>query len=61
MKNSIPSVAVVGATGAVGVEMLAVLEQRKFRHGPMENIEKRAVCSIEVEFGGVFIGLSQFG
>jgi aspartate-semialdehyde dehydrogenase len=32
----LPSIAVVGATGAVGREMLAVLEQRKFKHGPIK-------------------------
>lgn len=31
MKN--PSVAIVGATGAVGVEFLRILEQRRFPHG----------------------------
>jgi aspartate-semialdehyde dehydrogenase len=30
---SSPTIAIVGATGAVGREMLAVLEQRQFRHG----------------------------
>lgn len=30
-----PSIAIVGATGAVGREMLLVLEQRKLRHGPL--------------------------
>ncbi|MBC7773776.1 MAG: aspartate-semialdehyde dehydrogenase [Pyrinomonadaceae bacterium] len=30
--SNLPSVAVVGATGAVGREMLAVLEQRRFPH-----------------------------
>lgn len=30
-----PSIAVVGATGAVGREMLAVLEQRRFAHGEL--------------------------
>ena len=30
-----PSLAVVGATGAVGTEMLRVLEQRRFAHGPI--------------------------
>jgi aspartate-semialdehyde dehydrogenase len=32
MSRTLPSVAVVGATGAVGREMLAVLEQRRFPH-----------------------------
>lgn len=33
MAGTLPSVAVAGATGAVGREMLAVLEQRNFPHG----------------------------
>ena len=33
MTRTLPSIAVVGATGAVGREMLAVLEQRNFPHG----------------------------
>ncbi|HVU64986.1 MAG TPA: aspartate-semialdehyde dehydrogenase [Phycisphaerales bacterium] len=31
-----PSIAVAGATGAVGREMLAILEQRNFRHGAIK-------------------------
>src|SRR3954470_468100 len=30
-----PTIAIVGATGAVGREFLTVLEQRKFSHGPI--------------------------
>src|SRR5262245_57356960 len=47
---SSPSVAIVGATGAVGREMLAVLEQRRFPHGELRLLASARSAGTSVSY-----------
>ncbi len=44
-------VAVVGATGAVGREMLAILEETNFRVDDIHALASRSSLGVEVSFG----------
>lgn len=47
-----PSLAVVGATGAVGTEMLRVLEQRRFAHGPIRLLASARSAGVRLTYRG---------
>ena len=51
--NRLPHVAVVGATGAVGVEMLATLEQRNFPVGKLTLLASARSVGKTLKFRGV--------
>ncbi len=51
MSNQDPTVAVVGATGAVGREMLNVLVERNFPVGKIRALASKRSAGDEVEFG----------
>lgn len=52
MTKNLPSIAVVGATGAVGREMLEVLEQRKFAHGPIKLLASARSAGTTIPYRG---------
>src|ERR1043165_4331368 len=47
-----PTLAIVGATGAVGREFLAILEQRRFPHGPMRLLASARWAAPVVRYRG---------
>lgn len=47
-----PSVAIVGATGAVGREMLEVLEQRKFKHSSVRVFASPRSAGVKLPYRG---------
>lgn len=47
-----PTIAIVGATGAVGREMLAVLEQRRFPHGEIRLLASARSAGLTIALGG---------
>ncbi|MGE3107961.1 MAG: aspartate-semialdehyde dehydrogenase [Phycisphaerales bacterium] len=57
MNRSLPSVAVVGATGAVGREMLAVLEQRAFPHGSIKALASPKSAGQTLPYRGSGVGV----
>lgn len=52
MREKIYNVAVVGATGAVGREMIKVLEERKFPVGKLEPLASEGSIGKTIEFNG---------
>ncbi len=47
-----PSIALIGATGAVGRECLAILEQRRFNHGPIKLLASSRSAGSTVPYRG---------
>ncbi|MFO0875542.1 MAG: aspartate-semialdehyde dehydrogenase [Phycisphaerales bacterium] len=47
-----PSIAIVGATGAVGVEFLGILEQRRFPHRSIKLLASARSAGKRMRFGG---------
>ncbi len=52
MPNNPPSIAIVGATGAVGREMLEVLEQRRFPHGAIRLFASPRSAGVTIRYRG---------
>ncbi len=50
--NSLPSLAIVGATGAVGVELMRCLEKRGFGDAPMKLLASARSAGQKMSFGG---------
>src|SRR5580658_394727 len=50
--NAKPHVAIVGATGAVGIEMIKTLEKRKFSLGPLTLLASARSVGKELPFRG---------
>ena len=46
-----PSIAIVGATGAVGKECLLILEQRAFSHSSIKLLASARSAGKDVKFG----------
>lgn len=61
MKKDVYNVAIVGATGAVGVEMLRILEERRFPIGELRLIASARSEGREMEFQGERLGIQALG
>jgi len=59
MKGKLYSVAVAGATGAVGLEMIKTLEQRKFPVGSIKLLASERSVGRELPFGGKSIKVAK--
>jgi aspartate-semialdehyde dehydrogenase len=56
-----PSIAIVGATGAVGRECLSILEQRKFRHGPLKLLASARSAGSTLPYRGQPLLIEELG
>ena len=59
--KSKPNVAVVGATGAVGVEMIRTLEKRNFQVGTLTLLASVRSAGKKLKFRGVDIAIKELG
>src|SRR5262245_15133398 len=59
--NSKPNVAVVGATGAVGVEMIRTLERRNFQVGTLTLLASVRSVGKKLKFRGAEIAIKELG
>jgi aspartate-semialdehyde dehydrogenase len=59
--NSKPNVAVVGATGAVGIEMIRTLERRNFQVGTLTLLASVRSVGKKLKFRGAEIAIKELG
>ncbi len=50
--ETLPNIAIIGATGAVGRECLSILEQRKFKHGTIKLLASSRSAGTKIEYRG---------
>jgi aspartate-semialdehyde dehydrogenase len=56
-----PTVAVIGATGAVGREFLSILEQRRFPHGPIRVLASARSAGSTLPYRGGTLTVEELG
>ncbi len=56
-----PTIAIVGATGAVGMECLRILEQRSFPHASVKLLASARSAGREMPFGGRGLKVEELG
>lgn len=61
MKSGGPSVAIVGATGAVGVEFLRILEERRFPHREIRLLSSARSAGSRVRYRGAEVEVAEAG
>jgi aspartate-semialdehyde dehydrogenase len=59
--RSQPNIAIVGATGAVGRECLAILEQRRFPHGSLRLLASARSAGTRLEYRGGAHAVEELG
>jgi aspartate-semialdehyde dehydrogenase len=56
-----PTIALIGATGAVGRECLSILEERKFKHGPIKLLASSRSAGSTIPYRGKQITVEELG
>jgi len=56
-----PNVAIVGASGAVGQELLAIIEERGFEHGELRLLASARSAGTGVDFAGKRLEIGELG
>ncbi|MGH7130802.1 MAG: aspartate-semialdehyde dehydrogenase [Phycisphaerales bacterium] len=55
----LPTTAIVGATGAVGREMLTCFEQRRFKHGPLKLLASARSAGAKIPYRGEQLAIEE--
>jgi aspartate-semialdehyde dehydrogenase len=59
--NTTPHIAIVGATGAVGMEALRILEQREFPHAAIRLMASARSAGKQIPFAGTMLKVEELG